>query len=157
MTALFGGAPVPGVGRRAPRPVVVFGRDPRDGSRALLEISSLPDVPGSAVDREAEARRIVLARRAAAARAETLGERRADPFERQVERHQRAIARIPAGRDAALDWELVPRRQSRQALDAEVEIERRRLAYDAAPGVGDLMPAGAAGWLRVVDRPAVRS
>ena len=49
-----------------------------------------------------------------------------------VERHQRAIARIPDGRDAALDHELV-KAAERQALDAEVEIERRRLAYDAAP------------------------
>ena len=132
MTALFGGAPVPGVGRRAPRPVVVFGRDPRDGSRALLEISSLPDVPGDGLARQAQARRNVLARHAAAARAEMTGERRRDPFERQVERHQRAIARIPAGRDAVLDHELA-KAAERQAFEAEVELERRRLAFDAAP------------------------
>ena len=131
MTSIFGGAPAPGTGRRAPRPVVVFGRDP-DGGRTLVQITSLPDVPGDALARQAEARRLVRRRRAAAARAELTGERRGDGFERQVERHQRAIARIPDGRDAALDHELV-KAAERQALDAEVEIERRRLAYDAAP------------------------
>ena len=131
MIALFGGSPVPGVGRRAPRPAVVFGRDP-DGGRALVQITSLPDVPGDALARQAHARRIVRSRRASAARAEMIGERRGDPFSRQVERHQRAIARIPAGRDAVLDHELA-KAAERQAFEAEVEIERRRLAYRDAP------------------------
>lgn len=132
MTSIFGGAPAPATGQRRPRPAVVFGRDPRDGSRTLVQITSLPDVPGDALARQAEARRIVLARRAAELRAETLGERRRDPFERQVEATARAHARIPAGRDAVLDHELA-KAAERQAFDAEVELERRRLAFDAAP------------------------
>ena len=133
MISLFGGSPAPGTRCPwRPRPAVVFGRDPRDGSRTLVQITSLPDVPGDALARQAEARRIVRSRRAAAARAELVGERRGDPFSRQVERHQRAIARIPAGRDAVLDHELA-KAAERQAFEAEVEIERRRLAFEAAP------------------------
>ena len=133
MISLFGGGPAPASRWPwRPRPAVVFGRDPRDGARTLVSISSLPDIRGSAVDREAQARQIVLRRRAAELRAETLGERRRDPFERQVERHARAAAQIPTGGDAALDNEL-RKAAERQAFDAEVEIERRRLAYEAAP------------------------
>ena len=112
----------------------MFGRDPRDGSRTLVQIStSLPDVPGDAsraagggaADRPGRGARRRLALR-------LVGERRGDPFSRQVERHQRAIARIPAGRDAVLDHELA-KAAERQAFEAEVEIERRRLAFEAAP------------------------
>ena len=132
MISLFGGSPAPGTRWPwRPRPAVVFGRDPRDGGRALLEISSLPDVPGDALARQAQARRNVLARHAAAARAEMTGERR-DPFERQVEATARAHAAIPYGPQAALDVELA-RAAEREAFDAEVELERRRLAHAAAP------------------------
>lgn len=133
MISLFGGAPAPATRRPwRPRPSVVFGRDPRDGSRTLVSISSLPSIRGSAVDREAQARQIVLRRRALAARAEHLGERRGDPFDRQVDRHARAVAGIPTGRDAALEHEL-RKAAERQAFDEEVELERRRLAYEDAP------------------------